>query len=93
MTAKRKPVTYPARKPLDAEVLGPPQPAAPEVEADPGTPAKAPPGPPSRQGKRAVTFYLDADQWLALRTTSLRTGRPTHELMAEAAAWIIAKHA
>jgi hypothetical protein len=87
MTAKRRPVTYPERKPL---VLDEPLPAEPMAEPVPAaqepTPATVA---PSRAGKRAVTFYLPQEKWLALRTLSLRSGRPTHELMAEAADWLL----
>jgi len=62
----------------------------------PATPAEiereAPGVPPSRIGKKAVTFYLPREKWLALRTTSLRTGRPTHELMTEATDWVLSQN-
>ena len=87
MTAKRQPVTYPAaRKPLNIEETTAMVPTA-EAEA-----AEAGSAPPSRIGKKAVTFYLPREKWLALRTTSLRTGRPTHELMAEATDWLLSKY-
>jgi hypothetical protein len=87
MTAKRQPVTYPERKPLVLNEPPPSEPAAGPVPAaqDPAPAAIV----PSRAGKRAVTFYLPQEKWLALRTLSLRSGRPTHELMAEAADWLL----
>ena len=88
MTAKRQPVTYPERKPL---VLNEPAPLEPVAEPVPVAQELAPAAAvaPSRAGKRAVTFYLPQEKWLALRTLSLRSGRPTHELMAEAADWLL----
>lgn len=87
MTAKRQPVTYPERKPL---LLNEPPPAEPVAEPVPAAQDTAPAAVvPSRAGKRAVTFYLPQEKWLALRTLSLRSGRPTHELMAEAADWLL----
>ena len=97
MTAKRQPVTYPPpRKPLtmeDSAPAGPPAvaPTAASEEAK-AAPAEALGVAPSRAGKKAVTFYLPREKWLALRTTSLRTGRPTHELMAEATDWLLGKY-
>lgn len=91
MTTKRQPVTYPAaRKPLSLqeEALD-----APEATPAPPASTEAATVAPSRQGKRAVTFYLPRDKWLSLRTTSLRTGRPTHELMAEATDWLLSRYA
>ncbi len=87
MTAKRQPVTYPERKPLVLDESLPVESAAEPVAAA-QEPALAAAG-PSRTGKRAVTFYLPQEKWLALRTLSLRSGRPTHELMAEAADWLL----
>ncbi len=87
MTARRQPVTYPERKPL---VLNEPLPVEPVAESVPAAQEAAPATvAPSRAGKRAVTFYLPQEKWLALRTLSLRCGRPTHELMAEATDWIL----
>ena len=87
MTTKRQPVTYPERKPLVLDKLLPTESTAEPASAvqEPAPAAVA----PSRAGKRAVTFYLPQEKWLALRTLSLRSGRPTHELMAEAADWIL----
>jgi hypothetical protein len=93
MTAKRQPVTYPAaRKPLNIQGE-----VRPTAEVEPAAPSgamatDAASVAPSRQGKRAVTFYLPQKQWLALRTTSLRLGRPTHELMAEATEWLLSRY-
>ena len=101
MTAKRQPVTFPVRKPLQLEEAAAPSPApAAEPPAAAPTPAASaeviedpkPGVAPSRVGKKAVTFYLDRDKWLALRTASLRTGRPTHELMAEATEWLLQQY-
>lgn len=97
MTAKRQPIAYPAaRRPLAIEETASATPIAVE---DPvrTTPAEterkeAPDVPPSRIGKKAVTFYLPREKWLALRTTSLRTGRPTHELMTEATDWVLSQN-
>lgn len=84
MTTKRQPVSYPERKPLVLDELPPAETAAKPLPV-PQEPAPT----PSRAGKRAVTFYLPQEKWLALRTLSLRSGRPTHELMAEAADWLL----
>ena len=93
MTAKRQPVAYPSpRKPLVVEDSATAEtPAATPTEAK-ATPAEGGGVAPSRAGKKAVTFYLPREKWLALRTTSLRTGRPTHELMAEATDWLLGKY-
>ena len=90
MTAKRQPVNYPTvRKPL---IVQEEVPEVPETAPAPPALAGAAAIAPSRQGKRAVTFYLPREKWLALRTTSLRTGRPTHELMAEATDWLLSRY-
>src|SRR3712207_804123 len=90
MTAKRQPLTYPPpRRPLVVEDS-----ASTEASAAASGEAEAAPTgmAPSRAGKNAVTFYLPREKWSALRTTSLRTGRPTHELMAEATDWLLGKY-
>jgi hypothetical protein len=97
MTTKRQPIAYPtARKPLVIEETAS---AAPTVAENPMPAAlaetegrEAPGIPPSRIGKKAVTFYLPWEKWLALRTASLRTGRPTHELMTEATDWVLSQN-
>jgi hypothetical protein len=97
MTTKRQPIAYPAaRKPLVIEETAS---TASPIAEDPvpaalaETEAREPPGiPPSRIGKKAVTFYLPREKWLALRTASLRTGRPTHELMTEATDWVLSQN-
>ena len=90
MTAKRQPVRYPPpRKPLVVEDSAP---AGDTAAAQGGEDTAPAGGAPSRAGKKAVTFYLPREKWLALRTASLRTGRPTHELMAEATDWLLGKY-
>src|SRR4051812_36961435 len=92
MATKRQPVSFPAaRKPLVLDEEGGSPPAPPPETAE-GAPPKGPAVAPSRAGKKAVTFYLPRERWLALRTASLRTGRPTHELMAEATEWLLDKY-
>ena len=97
MTSKRQPIAYPAtRKPLAIEetasavaaIAKDPVPVAPAQTEG----REAPGVPPSRVGKKAVTFYLPREKWLALRTASLRTGRPTHELMTEATDWVLSQN-
>lgn len=48
--------------------------------------------PPSRQGKRIVSTYVDQDAWMQLRMLNLRTGRSTQELMVDAIDLLFQQH-
>jgi len=48
--------------------------------------------PPSRQGKRIVSTYVDQDAWMQLRMLNLRTARSTQELMLDAIDLLFQQH-
>lgn len=61
--------------------------AAPSAAVEPRTVR-----PPSRQGKRIVSTYVDQDAWMQLRMLNLRTGRSTQELMVDAIDLLFQQH-
>lgn len=75
----------------------PTAPAAPAASASGADQAEVAPAsrtvrPPSRQGKRIVSTYVDQDAWMQLRMLNLRTGRSTQELMVDAIDLLFQQH-